>query len=357
MKSSSAASTRRSRSESRSRSRSRSRSVSPDRNSNKDRERNTGRRDQRDYGDRRDRGDRRERRDSRDRDRDRDRGKDRNGDRDSRSNNKDNDDHGSGDEIKYNDNPMHRQRRTDSRDRRDQREDRQEDRNGGGRDANSRNRGNNNDRDRRQPRKSEYTASSSSAPEQWGNSAKEYEFDQSAKAESDANAEKEKEKVKANFGLSGALAKDDRTGNMLNGVLLKFNEPLDAAIPTKNWRLYVFKDSDVVEVLHLHRKSYYLIGRDQRIADIHTAHPSCSKQHAVIQFRSISRIEEDPRTHNKIKISEVKPYLMDLGSAHKTTVNGSEVEEARYYQLLEKDCLKFGQSSREYVILHEESTK
>jgi len=37
--------------------------------------------------------------------------------------------------------------------------------------------------------------------------------------------------------------------------------------------------------MHLHRQSAYLIGRLRRIADIPVDHPSCSKQHAVFQFR------------------------------------------------------------------------
>ena len=39
------------------------------------------------------------------------------------------------------------------------------------------------------------------------------------------------------------------------------------------------------EPLYIHRQSYYLIGRERRVVDIATDHPSCSKQHAVLQFR------------------------------------------------------------------------
>ena len=37
------------------------------------------------------------------------------------------------------------------------------------------------------------------------------------------------------------------------------------------------------ELLHIHRQSAYLIGRDRAVADILVEHPSCSKQHAAIQ--------------------------------------------------------------------------
>lgn len=49
----------------------------------------------------------------------------------------------------------------------------------------------------------------------------------------------------------------------------------------------------------------------------------------------------------------VRPYIIDLGSANGTYLNNQRIEVQRYYELREKDVLKFGFSSREYVILHE----
>ena len=174
--------------------------------------------------------------------------------------------------------------------------------------------------------------------EVWGNVGREEEEERKNKPE----AVKEEDKVKANFGLSGALAKDEITGNLLNGVLLKFNEPLDAAVATKQWRLYVFKGESIVESIHIHKKSVFIIGRDKRVADILLLHPASSKQHAVIQFRKV-KVEGTK--------SVVKPYLMDLQSANKTFLNGKEVEDSRYYELKEKDFLRFGLSEKEYVLL------
>ncbi len=42
---------------------------------------------------------------------------------------------------------------------------------------------------------------------------------------------------------------------------------------------------------------------------------------------------------------------MDLESTNKTFLNGDAIEPARYYELREKDILKFGESLREYVIM------
>ena len=173
-----------------------------------------------------------------------------------------------------------------------------------------------------------------------------------------APADSEVDKVKADFGLSGALAKDVNTGNMYNGVVLKWTEPLDSAKPTKQWRLYVVKNGDVSETLHLHRQSAYLFGRDTRVADVVLQHESCSKQHAVLQYRAVSAPAAAPGADGAPGAARrvVKPYIMDLGSTHKTFLNGSALEDARYYELRERDVLRFAGSTRDYILLHEESS-
>eukprot|EP01039_Chlorochromonas_danica_P006391 gene6391-7045_t len=155
------------------------------------------------------------------------------------------------------------------------------------------------------------------------------------------SGEEEKPKEKPNFGLSGALAKDERTGNAVNGVVLKFTEPAEAALPDKKWRLYVYKGEDLVETLHIHRRSCFLLGRDTRVADVPLLHPSCSLQHAVIQYRDVK--------------GDVKPYLMDLQSSHGTKINGKQLETARYYELRPGDLIEFATSTRQYVLLHDKA--
>lgn len=51
----------------------------------------------------------------------------------------------------------------------------------------------------------------------------------------------------------------------------------------------------------------------------------------------------------------VKPYIIDLGSGNGTFLNNKRIEPQRYYELKETDILKFGFSSREYVLLQESS--
>ncbi|KAF9164687.1 Smad nuclear-interacting protein 1 [Actinomortierella ambigua] len=156
----------------------------------------------------------------------------------------------------------------------------------------------------------------------------------------------EEDKEKPNFGLSGALAEETNT---VNGTVLKYNEPPEARKPSKRWRLYVFKDGKEINVLHIHRQSAFLFGRDRNVADVAVDHPSCSKQHAVLQFRQI--VETDQLGQTK---RATKPFIIDLESANGTFVNGSQVPPTRYYELKLSDVLKFGASTREYVLLHED---
>ncbi|WVW86122.1 hypothetical protein I302_108162 [Kwoniella bestiolae CBS 10118] len=156
------------------------------------------------------------------------------------------------------------------------------------------------------------------------------------------------EPEKPNFGNSGLLAKETNT---IKGVEVKYNEPPEARKPTKNWRLYVFKGSEQVDLIHIYRQSCYLIGRDTVITDIPIAHPSCSKQHSAIQYRQISEKNE----YGDVTTT-VKPFIIDLDSTNGTYVNDVEIPKSRYYELRGSDVIKFGTSSREYVLLAEDAS-
>lgn len=93
-------------------------------------------------------------------------------------------------------------------------------------------------------------------------------------------------KQEINYALSGRLAQAAQPTTLPGTTNVGYSEPPDARLPDDHWRLYVFKDGSVLgDPLSLHRKSCYMFGRDENAVDIHVAHPSCSKQHAVIQFR------------------------------------------------------------------------
>mmetsp|Transcript_11781 Transcript_11781/g.15298 ORF Transcript_11781/g.15298 Transcript_11781/m.15298 type:complete len:148 (-) Transcript_11781:90-533(-) len=145
-----------------------------------------------------------------------------------------------------------------------------------------------------------------------------------------------------------------KTGMMYKGILLKWSEPPDAHMPKKRWRIYVFKNDEILDTLHIHRQSAYLVGREEKIADILVEHPSCSKQHAVIQFRVKTTYPENAGALAKPKRT-VEPYLMDLGSTNGTFLNQRRIDESKYLEIGNKDVVKFGESTREYVFIKEES--
>ncbi|KAJ1759793.1 Smad nuclear-interacting protein 1 [Coemansia sp. RSA 518] len=139
------------------------------------------------------------------------------------------------------------------------------------------------------------------------------------------------------FRLSGKLAAE---ANTVNGVSLKYSEPAEARRPSgARWRIYVFKDGKDIDMHYVDSASAFLFGRDRKVADIPTDHPSCSSQHAVLQYRRTAEA--------------VKPYLIDLASTNGTFLNGRRIPEQRFVELRSEDVIKLGFSSREFVLLQE----
>ncbi|KAJ9271800.1 hypothetical protein DTO212C5_2225 [Paecilomyces variotii] len=157
------------------------------------------------------------------------------------------------------------------------------------------------------------------------------------------------EKQRPNFANTGRLAAESNTVTV-NGtsVVLKYHEPPEARKPPAKdaWRLYVFKGSDLLETVELGGRSCWLIGRERLVVDFPVDHPSCSKQHAAIQFRYVEK-----RNEFGDRIGRVRPYLIDLESANGSMVNEELIPPGRYVELRDKDVLKFGLSSREYVLM------
>ncbi|KAH6615713.1 SMAD/FHA domain-containing protein [Chaetomium sp. MPI-SDFR-AT-0129] len=162
--------------------------------------------------------------------------------------------------------------------------------------------------------------------------------------------EPEKPIEKPNFGNSGLLAAASNSVTQADGttITLKYHEPPEARKPPPrdSWKLFVFKDQDIVDTIELGTRSCWLVGREISIVDLPAEHPSISKQHAVIQFRYTEK-----RNEFGDKIGRVKPYLIDLESANGTMLNGDKVPNSRYLELRNKDMVQFGSSTREYVLM------
>ncbi|GAO18378.1 hypothetical protein UVI_02009890 [Ustilaginoidea virens] len=162
--------------------------------------------------------------------------------------------------------------------------------------------------------------------------------------------EAEEPKERPNFGNSGALAAASNLVTRADGtsLVLKYHEPPEARKPPSRdqWKLFVFKGSEVVDTVELSPRSCWLIGREMAVVDLPAEHPSISKQHAVIQFRYTEK-----RNEFGDKTGRVKPYLIDLESANGTTLNHDTVPGGRYLELRDKDMIQFGHSTREYVLM------
>lgn len=155
------------------------------------------------------------------------------------------------------------------------------------------------------------------------------------------------EKQKPNFNSTGLLAKEANTVAGTTTVL-KYHEPPEARKPpsSQQWRFFVFKGKDTIDTIHLFARSCWLFGRDDKVADYWVQHPSASKQHAVVQFRYITKTNEFGE-----RKGSVKPYLIDLDSANGTKLNGKRVEGSKFVELLDGDVVGFGESEREYVLM------
>ena len=153
-------------------------------------------------------------------------------------------------------------------------------------------------------------------------------------------------KEEPNFEVSGVLAEDQ---NQRNGIPLIFSVSPDAAVPDDSvcdWRIYEFIGELNPRSVRLSGSSCFLFGSERRLADdesgdlqfIPLDHASCSRQHAVIQFRNRGGV--------------VKPYVMDLNSSNKSYLNNATLDPGRYVELRNQDIIKFGKSESEFVVMN-----
>lgn len=151
---------------------------------------------------------------------------------------------------------------------------------------------------------------------------------------------------------SGKLVEESNATT--TGVVLKWTPPPEIRPPTSRWRLYVLRNGEPCQSpIALHEQSYFLFGRDRQVVDVPTDHLSCSKQHSVICFRQVVIAEDELGLSEQRTI--VKPYIIDLASTNGTFLNNKRIDDSRYYELKEFDAIKFGESTRDYILLHEES--
>jgi len=97
--------------------------------------------------------------------------------------------------------------------------------------------------------------------------------------------------------------------------------------------LEVLKNGTIVDKIDISEKSYYVIGRLPS-CDLALEHESISRYHAVIQHSS-----------------DGWAYLYDLNSTYGTKIGKAKVPPRRFVRLKVGSVIKFGESSRLYVLL------
>ncbi|GAU88308.1 hypothetical protein RvY_01033-2 [Ramazzottius varieornatus] len=120
-----------------------------------------------------------------------------------------------------------------------------------------------------------------------------------------------------------------------------YTEPSWATSASGDYVLEVVKNGTLVNSISLKEKSHFVVGRLPGQCDIYVEHPSCSRFHAVLQFGS------NPQNN---LLSQDGCYLYDLHSTHGTSVNKIKVAPETYVPLKVGYVIKFGESTRLYIV-------
>lgn len=124
---------------------------------------------------------------------------------------------------------------------------------------------------------------------------------------------------------------------------LKYTEPSwGGKTPDTSYSLEILKNGTIVDTVPLTQRSFYVVGR-LPVCDVTLEHPSISRYHAVIQYRS--RPEEGESAGEDAGF-----YINDLGSTHGTVVNKNKIPPRTYIRLRVGHVLKFGGSTRLFIL-------
>ncbi|KAF9902193.1 Kanadaptin [Linnemannia zychae] len=121
-----------------------------------------------------------------------------------------------------------------------------------------------------------------------------------------------------------------------NAPPLKYQKPAWSGYPNQQFFFEVIKNGVVVDKIQAPLKEFLTIGR-LPMCDLEMEHPSLSRYHAIIQFKSSG-----------------ETFLYDLNSSHGTKVNKSKIPPQMHVKIKPGDQLRFGESTRIYLFQTEE---
>ncbi|XP_038892995.1 kanadaptin [Benincasa hispida] len=114
-------------------------------------------------------------------------------------------------------------------------------------------------------------------------------------------------------------------------VAVPYTIPSWSGAPSHRFYLEVLKDGCIIDQFDVYEKGAYMFGRVD-LCDFVLEHPTISRFHAVLQFRSNGNA-----------------YLYDLGSTHGSFINKNQVKKRIFVDLHVGDVIRFGHSSRLYI--------
>lgn len=123
---------------------------------------------------------------------------------------------------------------------------------------------------------------------------------------------------------------------------LPYTEPPWAGVPGVPYTFELLKDGAILDTVPLSQQSYFVVGR-LPVCDISLEHPSISRYHAVVQYRGKAG-------DTGVVGEELGFYIYDLGSTHGTVVNKNKIPPKTYMRLHVGHVVKFGGSTRLFIL-------
>ena len=118
----------------------------------------------------------------------------------------------------------------------------------------------------------------------------------------------------------------------------QYQEPSWGGVSNKPYSLEILKNGTIVDTFKLEGKSHFTVGR-LPICDVPFEHPSLSRYHAILQFKTTPSPEKP-----------VGFYLFDLDSTHGTQHNKRKCFPRTFYRLRVGHMLRFGGSTRTAIL-------
>ncbi|XP_060525709.1 kanadaptin [Cylas formicarius] len=124
---------------------------------------------------------------------------------------------------------------------------------------------------------------------------------------------------------------------------LPYKEPVWSGLPVSNGKPYIFevlKNGAIIDTVNLMDKSFWVFGRLPN-CDICMQHPTISRYHAILQYRSVSTEKDNSGF-----------YIYDLESTHGTFLNtkANKLKARIYTRVQVGHILRLGCSQRSYIL-------